>query len=112
MSTPSLEELDLLHASICRALADPKRLQILYALDEQPRHVTALAEALSIPQPTVSRHLRILHHHSIVTSERDGQSVTYYLSDPRIIQILDMMRELMFDAIVEKSSVLSHRVVG
>jgi ArsR family transcriptional regulator len=55
MSFPSIDELRLLHDNICRALGDPKRIQMLYALDEQPRNVSALAAALDIPQPTVSR---------------------------------------------------------
>ena len=54
MSYPGIEELNLLHANICQALGDPKRIQILYALHNQPRHVTALAEELGMPQPTAS----------------------------------------------------------
>lgn len=107
MTYPSLGELNLLHASICRALADPKRILILYALADQPRHVTALAEELNIPQPTVSRHLRILRQHSLVDSERDGPSVIYQLVDPRIIQILEMMRQVMFDALEHQTRVLN-----
>ncbi len=107
MSYPPLEELNLLHASICRALADPKRILILYALNEQPRHVTALAEELDLPQSTVSRHLRTLRHHSLVSSERDGPSMVYFISDRRIISILDLMRQVMFDALTEKSSLIS-----
>jgi ArsR family transcriptional regulator len=107
MSYPPIEELTLLHASICRAMADPKRILILYALDEQPRHVTALAEELDLPQSTVSRHLRTLRHHSLVMSERDGSSVVYYLSDRRIINVLDLMGQVMFDALIRKSSLIN-----
>ncbi|HOU42618.1 MAG TPA: ArsR family transcriptional regulator, partial [Promineifilum sp.] len=46
MDQPSLDELNLLHASVCQALGDPKRLLILYALAERPRHVSALAADL------------------------------------------------------------------
>jgi len=107
---PSIQELNLLHASICRALADPKRILLLYALDHQPRHVTALADELNIPQPTVSRHLGILRQHSLVSYERDRASVVYYLSDRRIIEILDMMRQVMLDALAEQSSVLNQNM--
>ena len=58
MAIPQIEELDLLHANICQALGDPKRIQILYALHGEPRYVSALADALGMPQPTVSRHYR------------------------------------------------------
>lgn len=107
MTYPSLEELDLLHSSICRALADPKRIQILYALHSRPRHVTALANDLGWPQPTVSRHLRILRQNSLVSSERDGPSVVYEIADSRIIEILDSMRQVMSDSIVQQSVLLN-----
>jgi DNA-binding transcriptional ArsR family regulator len=106
VTTPSLNELNSLHANICQALADPKRLLILYALDEQPRHVTALAEELDLPQPTVSRHLRILRQQSLVTTERDGTTVVYALADRQIITALDLIRQVMVDALTRQSQLV------
>jgi ArsR family transcriptional regulator len=106
MPYPPLQELNLLHANICQALADPKRIQILYALEEQPRNVTVLAEALDMPQPTVSRHLRVLRQQSLVQAERDGPAVVYHLSDRRIIEVLDTMRAVMYEALARKSGLV------
>ena len=92
------EELNLQHANLCRALGDPKRIKILYALDHQPRHVSALASDLNLPQPTVSRHLRILRQHSLVVGERNGPAVIYDILDKRIIDVLDAVQEVMIDA--------------
>ena len=103
MTTPTLRELTLLHANICQALADPKRLQILYALDESPRNVNSLAEDLSMPQPTVSRHLRVLRQQSLVTTERNGPAIKYHLADHRIIEALDQIRQVMIDALARQS---------
>jgi ArsR family transcriptional regulator len=103
MTTPTLRELTLLHANICQALADPKRLLILYTLSEEPRNVTALAEALSIPQPTVSRHLRVLREQSLVSTERNGPAIKYQLADRRIIDALDQIRQVMIDALARQS---------
>jgi len=33
-------EVNLLHANLCQAIADPKRILILYALSEGPKHVS------------------------------------------------------------------------
>lgn len=109
MLTSVENHLTLLHANICQALADPKRIQILYALAERPRHVTTLAHDLDIPQPTVSRHLRILRQQSLVTTHREGVSVMYRLADQRIIQVLDTLRQVMVEAIEEKTVVLNGR---
>jgi DNA-binding transcriptional ArsR family regulator len=108
MISPSEAEVDLLHSGICQALADPRRIQILYALHARPRHVTALADDLGIPQPTVSRHLRILRQKSLVTSERDGPSVVYQIADTRVINVLELMRQVMVDSIVHQSGLVGH----
>jgi len=91
------EEINNLHAQVCSALADPNRILILYTLSEQPRNVTDLAHSLDLPQPTVSRHLKVLRERGMVTSQRDGQSVFYRLGDDRIIQALDALRAVLAD---------------
>lgn len=106
MSQPPAKEINLLHANLCRAVADPKRILILYALDKQSRNVTALADYLHMPQPTVSRHLRVLRQQSLVTTKREGPSVTYALADRRIIEALDLMRQVMNDALKRQSNLL------
>jgi ArsR family transcriptional regulator len=107
MLFPSIDELNLLHANICQALGDPKRIQILYALHQRPRHVTALAEALGMPQPTASRHLRVLRERALVTTERDGPAVVYRLTEPRMIEVLDTMRLVLRSALARQADVLA-----
>ncbi|MCB9442771.1 MAG: winged helix-turn-helix transcriptional regulator [Ardenticatenaceae bacterium] len=106
MAIPNIDELALLHSNICQALGDPKRIQILYALHDEPRHVTALAYDLDMPQPTVSRHLRVLRQRSLVLTEREGPAVYYRLADPKIITILDDMRLLLREAVSRQSNIL------
>jgi DNA-binding transcriptional ArsR family regulator len=101
-----LEEINLLHLHVCQAVSDPKRIQILYALSDQPYNVTALAQVLGTPQPTISRHLALLRQRSLVTAERDGAIVVYRLADPRIIDILDIMRQLLRDTVERQSGAL------
>jgi ArsR family transcriptional regulator len=95
VAVPQIEELELLHARICRAFGDTKRIQIMYALHEEPRHVTALAELLDTPQPTISRHLAVLRDRGLVTTQRDGAAVVYALSDDRVITVLNLMRQIL-----------------
>jgi len=97
MSVPNFEELDLLHRYMCKAVSDPKRIQILYALHNAKYHVTALAELLDTPQPTISRHLALLKQRGLVIGERDGAAVYYRLADERIIEVLDTMRRMLRD---------------
>lgn len=97
------QEILLLHAQICQGLADPKRILILYALADGPRRVTDLADALGLPQPTVSHHLRILRERSLVTAEQEGTAVFYALADERIIQALDLLREVLRDQLAQRA---------
>jgi ArsR family transcriptional regulator len=107
MLTPTAEELSLLHANICKALGDPKRIQILYVLAEEPHHVSALAELLDAPQPTVSRHLAILRERALVETERDGASVVYSLAEPRMIEVLDQMRSILRNVMERQADVIA-----
>jgi DNA-binding transcriptional ArsR family regulator len=96
-------EANLLHEHVCQALADPKRIVILYLLAEGPQNVGDIAEALDSPQSTVSRHLKVLRDRSLVTTERDGSTVVYSLADRRIIQALDLMRAMVMSSLNEQA---------
>jgi ArsR family transcriptional regulator len=95
MPTVPAEEILELHAQVCAGLADPKRIMILYELVPGPRNVSDLAASLSMPQPAVSRHLKVLRERGMVSSERHGASVRYSLADQRIIQALDLLRAVL-----------------
>jgi DNA-binding transcriptional ArsR family regulator len=89
------EEVTLLHAQICSGLADPNRILILYALSESPKNVSEIAKRLKLLQPTVSRHLKILRERGMVHTERDAQNIIYSLADVRIIQALNLLRDIL-----------------
>jgi DNA-binding transcriptional ArsR family regulator len=91
------EEVTLLHAQICSALADPNRILIIYSLSENACNVNEIARRLNMSQPTVSRHLKVLRERGIVRAERDGQNVHYRVTDMRIIQALNLLRASLAD---------------
>ena len=95
-------EVNLLHANVCQALADPTRILILYALGEAPRHVSELADSLEAPQSTVSRHLKVLRDRRLVTTARDGAGVLYSLADARVTDALDLLRAVLVSALSEQ----------
>jgi DNA-binding transcriptional ArsR family regulator len=95
MPVMAIDEINLLHSTICQAVGDPRRIQILYALHDQPLNVGTLAELLETPQSTISRHLAILRQRGLVTTQREGTTVTYSVADCCIIQVLDSMRQLL-----------------
>lgn len=100
------QEVSQLEADLCFALADPTRILILYALDEQPRNVTELTQELNIPQPTASRHLKILRDRGLVRPNRQGVVIQYELADKRLIQALDLLRSVLRDRIAYRANLM------
>ena len=89
------QELTALHASVCKGLADPKRLLLINALRDGERSVGELCDLTGIPQTNVSQHLAILRDKNLVSSRRDGQFVFYWLTSDKITAAMDLLREVM-----------------
>ncbi len=94
-SAPS--EMSRLHADVCRGLADPKRLLIIDALRDGERTVSELVSELGIPQANVSQHLAVLRDRDLVTCRRDGQWAYYSVTSSKIIEAMDLLREVIAD---------------
>ena len=67
---------------------------------------TVTAEALDLPQPTVSHHLRILRERGLVHSERRGAEVYYALTDHRVIEALDLLRAVLANLLARQADLV------
>lgn len=99
-------EVTQLHAEICAGLADPNRILILYELSQSPRNVTELSTNLKMPQPMVSRHLKVLRERGMVRPNRKGTVIEYTLADERLIQALDLLRAVMRDGLTRHAELI------
>jgi ArsR family transcriptional regulator len=106
MDKQLVQEINRLHAEICGGLSDAKRITILYALAEGSKTVMEIAEILALPQPTVSRHLKILRERGMVVPERRGANIIYALSDKRIVRALDLLRQVLNDNLAHRASLV------
>jgi DNA-binding transcriptional ArsR family regulator len=104
MQQPNKSEIELLHAEICQALADPTRILLLYQLGQGPKCVNELVTLLNLSQPTVSRHLKVLRERGMAKTKRIGTTVTYSLADHRVIEALDLMRVVLINNLAQKSA--------
>lgn len=84
---PARELLDTA-GDLLRALAAPVRIAIVLHLRESARCVHELVDALGVPQPLVSQHLRILKAAGVVAGERSGREVMYRLVDHHLAHIV------------------------
>ena len=81
--------------SVMKALADPVRIKIVKMLETREMCVCEVQAALEIPQPTVSKHLKVLEGAGLVASRREGLWINYYLSaEPGSIYATQLLIDL------------------
>lgn len=74
---------------LLRALSAPLRIAIVLQLQEGPRCVHELVDALGVPQPLVSQHLRVLKASQVVSAHRQGREIRYQLLDDHLLHIIE-----------------------
>lgn len=83
-------------AEIFSVLADPTRLQVVYALLSSPTGelcVCDLASGMGRDDTTISHQLRVLRNHKIVSMRKAGRVVYYRLIDEHVCQLLQLGME-------------------
>ena len=76
-------------SELLRALAATVRVAIVSELAAHgERYVHELVEALKVPQPLVSQHLRVLRGSAVVRAERRGREIAYTLVDDHVAHIV------------------------
>lgn len=106
MSEDSKTYVFKLQADICRTLADPTRLMLLHQLSEGEESVGQLVSNLGLPQANVSRHLAILREREIVSTRREGTTIYYSLSSPKIAEACNMVREVLESQLVRQQNMI------
>lgn len=76
-----------------KALGDPTRIKIVYALSKRELCVCDLSAALSMSQSAISHQLRILRNLKLVKFEKRGKSVYYALDDDHILSMFEKCLE-------------------
>lgn len=76
-------------SALFRVLGSPVRVSIVTLLSENDMKVHELVAALSLSQPLVSQHLRILRSHGVVRARRSGREMIYTLSDRHVAELVE-----------------------
>ena len=85
-------------ARVFKALAHPSRLVLVDALLEGDRCVCELNELIDADLSTVSRHLAVLRHAGIVSSEKRGNQVFYHLVCPCVASFYSCVESVITGA--------------
>ena len=93
------------HAAVHKALANTKRLEIVHLLRVQSLSVLEMAGMLGLSQSNLSQHLAILRQAGLVKARKEGVSVYYQLTSPKIIAASDMVRTALLSQVENEKQV-------
>jgi DNA-binding transcriptional ArsR family regulator len=82
-------------ADLFKALAHPLRVRALELLAEGDQPVSALLTDMGIEASHLSQHLAVLRRAGVVSAVREGNTVTYALTDPSIGEMLGAARAFL-----------------
>ena len=95
---------DLLYEQVARvgkALASPKRLELLELLAQGEKSVDTLAAAVAVDIKLASAHLKALKEARLVVSRRDGKRMLYRLSGQDVAHLGVTLREVAEEHLLE-----------
>lgn len=78
---------------LLKVVAHPVRIRILEELLKGVKCVSDFEEFLELRQPNISQHLSLLRHFRIVDYYMDGRLRCYFLVDPFIPDLLNILKK-------------------
>ncbi len=88
-------------ARVGKAVASPRRLELLDLLCQGPRTVEALASQTDQSVANVSQHLQVLRAARLIDARKDGLYVTYRLADDQVCAFFLALRRLSESRLIE-----------
>lgn len=86
-----------MHAQLCKTLAHPKRLEIISFLKNGEKSIKELLDRVNISKANLSQHLAILRQNNVILARRNGLNIYYSISNKKMIQACDIIREVLFE---------------
>ena len=74
-----------------KALSEPMRLRLVYALMDGEKSVSRLVEKTGGLQANVSKHLGILLDAGILGRRKEGTSAYYHITDETVFELCDLV---------------------
>jgi len=93
-------------ARIGKAVANPKRIELLDLLCQGERSVEVLADAAAIGVTNTSAHLKVLREARLVETRKDGTRVFYRLADETVCDFVLALRDLAGERFAEVEQVM------
>lgn len=69
--------------------------------------VSELSHKVGLTVGNLSQHLSMMKERHILLSRKEGNMVYYRITNPKLIQCFDMMREMLFEQIRQDAALLT-----
>jgi len=102
-----VQEIFDLQADVCKVFSNPKRLEIINHLKEKELSAGELLEKTGLSKANLSQHMGVLKAKGVILSRREGVTVYYRISNPKIIEACVLMREVILEQFEEKSRMVA-----
>lgn len=102
-ATPPIYQLK---AEFFKTLGHPARIRILEILREGEASVSELIPQVGLEPSHLSQQLGVLRRAGVVSGRKEGASVRYSVTDPRIFDLLETARSILSTSLKETSSLL------
>lgn len=80
-----------LRRDVFQALADPTRRAILLMVASQSMTAGAIAAGFNTARPTISKHLLILSECDLLSSNKEGREIYYYVNATKMKEVDDFL---------------------
>lgn len=97
----------VMHANICKILANPIRIEIIEILGENEINFTDLQIATGVLKSNLSQHLSLMVNHGILSQRREGTKAFYKLSSKKIAQACSIMKEILVENMNKQHEIIN-----
>ena len=84
----------MLNDRVFKALSDANRRKIISLLRKKDMTAGEIADHFDISKPSISEHLKILKNAGLISSERNGQFITYFLNSSILEDVITYFMEI------------------
>lgn len=94
-------------ADFFKTLAHPARIRILELLRDDERSVGELIPEVGLEPSHLSQQLAVLRRANVVASRKEGATVYYSVTDPRVFDLLEVAKSILTSALTETRELLA-----
>lgn len=93
-------------ADFFKTLAHPARIRVLELLSEREHAVSEMLPEVGIEPANLSQQLSILRRAGLIAGTREGLSVSYTLTSPKVADLLVVAREILTGVVANQVELL------